>query len=178
ISSNMFRQIASRTIAPLSARVSPNARYLSYSRVNLSVVDTAKDILHKANKKTGEVLANTIDTTEKVTPSGEQVKDAATNAASAANQKAGDVLADGIEKAEDISHKAKQTATDANLGEKAKDAAQSAQQFSHKAKETTIDMKDHANAKKKVLENARGYENLQDKGSKVETEQNRPDDAV
>lgn len=148
----MLRSVRSLTIAPrlpLAARVP--SRCLSSTRANNSIMDTAKDMLDKANKKTGEVLASTIENTEKVATNPEQMKEAATDAASTVNQKTGKVLADGIEKAEEAAGK---------------------------AKEVTKEAKAEAEAKHKVLKNTSGYEDLQDKGKKVESEQNRPDDAV
>lgn len=143
----MFRQITtiSRVTVPRQAAAS---RAFSVSLANRkSVVDTAKDVLDKANKKTGEFLAGTIDKTENAVPTTEDVK----NAAETANKKTGEVLSEGIDKTEDAAHKT-----------------------AGKAQGKVDELK----AQKKVDANTQGYHNLQDKGAKVETEQNRPDDAV
>lgn len=153
-----------------------------------SVVDTAKDVLEKANKKTGEFLAGTIEQTEKVAPTGENLK----LAAEKVNQKTGDVLADGIEKTQlaadsvkDVDVKGAASKVNQKTGdvladgvEKAEGVAGKAKEAASEAKERASDVKDEAQAKAKVNANSAGYENLQDKGSKVESEQNRPDDAV
>ncbi|PVH13964.1 uncharacterized protein CXQ87_002085 [Candidozyma duobushaemuli] len=151
----MFRQLTylSRTAAIPRQTMASRAFTVSLAS-RKSVVDTAKDVLEKANKKTGEFLAGTIEQTEKVAPTGENIK----SAAGKVNQKTGDVLADGVEKAEAAAGKAKEAASE--------------------AKERASDVNEEAQAKAKVNANTAGYDNLQDKGSKVESEQNRPDDAV
>lgn len=151
----MFRQLTylSRTAAIPRQTMASRAFTVSLAS-RKSVVDTAKDVLEKANKKTGEFLAGTIEQTEKVAPTGENIK----LAAGKVNQKTGDVLADGVEKAEAAAGKAKEAASE--------------------AKERASDVNEEAQAKAKVNANTAGYDNLQDKGSKVESEQNRPDDAV
>lgn len=164
-----------------------------------SIVDATKDVLEKANKKTGEFLAGTIETTEKAAPTTETFKLAAEKAnqksgdiladgiekaqhategvkntdikgaAEKVNQKTGDVLADGLEKAEGVAGKAKGAAADA------KDDVQGK---AEEVKDRATEAKDKVHAKAKVEANTAGYNNLQDKGAKVESEQNRPDDAV
>ena len=92
----MFRQIASRNIR--AATQVRSQRFFAATAYRSSVIDTAKDLLNKANKKTGEVLADGIEKTEQVTPTTETVK----NAADKVNKKTGEVLADGIEKTEQV----------------------------------------------------------------------------
>lgn len=118
----MVRQLAaiSRFSLPRQAYAS---RAFSVSLASRkSVVDSAKDVLDKANKKTGEFLAGTINKTEQAAGHAEE---AASDAAQKASLKV-----------------------------------------------------DEVKAQKKVNDNTQGYLNLQDKGAKVESEQNRPDDAV
>lgn len=112
-----FRQIAVSRVA-----VSQPIRPLTYSlTARKSVVDLAKDILEKANKKTGEFLAGTMESAEHAG----NIK----HVAEEANLKTGKVLADGMQKAEDVAHDVKEKVThtkvDADtLAEKAKEGAQ------------------------------------------------------
>lgn len=193
------------------------ARHFAYSAIaRKSIVDTAKDVLDKANKKTGEFLAGTIETTEKVAPTPENLK----TAAEEVNLKTGRILADGIKKAESVTEDVKTTAKDQaesvstkllkdkeelkddasslagklkkdakdkfsdvkegaeNLGEEAKSKADEAK---GKAADLAEDVKGAAQSakeKKRVAQNAEGYKDLQDRGSKLESEQQRPDDGV
>lgn len=132
-------------------RCSRPIRLVHTTSVRYSVVDTAKDVLQKANKKTGEFLASTMETAEKAAPNSasdaaQKVGEAAgkvSEAASDVNKKSGEVLADGMQKVEDA----------------------------------TPGLNDHP-AKKKVDQNTAGYKNLQDKGAKAESEQNRPEDGL
>lgn len=191
----MFRAVATRPIFARTALLQPSRAFAYTPIVKNNVIDTAKDILNKANKKTGEVLASAMETAESVTPTVDGVK----QAASKVNHKTGEVLADGMEKVEevankakhateDVAHKAKHTSAE-DIKEAASDAASKvnkktgealsegmdkAEQAKDKVKETAA----QAEAKMKVEKNAAGYQNLQDKGRKVESEQNRPDDAV
>ncbi|PSK38974.1 hypothetical protein C7M61_002281 [Candidozyma pseudohaemuli] len=185
----MFRQLThlSRTAAIPRQTMASRAFTVSLAS-RKSVVDTAKDVLEKANKKTGEFLAGTIENTEKVAPTGENLK----LAAEKVNQKTGDVLADGIEKTQlaadsvkDVDLKGAASKVNQKTGdvladgvEKAEGVAGKAKEAASEAKERASDVKDEAQAKAKVNANTAGYENLQDKGAKVESEQNRPDDAV
>lgn len=178
----MFRQLAFRQASILrAARPVHPARALTCSvAARKSIVDSAKEVLEKVNKKTGEALASTIETTENVAPTTENVK----QAAETVNKKTGEILADGIEKAEEATSFAKDKAS--NITEDVKDKASDlkedakikAADLKEDAKDKAADLKDEAAAKKKVVENTAGYKNLQDKGSKIESEQNRPDDAV
>ncbi|CAH6721278.1 hypothetical protein CLIB1444_05S07536 [[Candida] jaroonii] len=132
-------------------RCSRPIRLVHTTPVRYSVVDTAKDVLNKANKKTGEFLAGTMETVEQAAPTN--ASDAAQKAGEAAekvsetasevNKKSGEVLADGMQKVEDA----------------------------------TPGLNDHP-AKKKVDKNSAGYKDLQDKGAKAESEQNRPEDGL
>lgn len=124
-------------------------RQITYSRANYSIVGGVKETLEKANKKTGEFLASTMETAEKAAPgSMNEAADKTAEAADKVNKKTGEVLADGIDKAEKAIPNANKPA----------------------------DSVTHATGK--VKENAKGYKDLQDKGSKAETEQARPDDGV
>lgn len=118
-------------------------RHFAATAYRAGVIDSAKDLLSKANKKTGEVLADGMEKAEEVTPTAETVK----SAADKANKKTGEVLADGMEKAEGVAQEAKGAAK--GVKEKAR-----------------------------VNLNHKGYDSLQDKGAKAESEQNRPDDGV
>lgn len=207
----MLRSVISRSSLARVAVLQPS-RSFAYTPVAFKtpVVDTAKEILSKANKKTGEVLASAMETAENATPSVDDVK----YAAEKVNKKTGEVLADGLEavgsaaekakhSAEEVTQKAKEGAED--VAEKAKntsaeDLKDAAADAAHKVNKKTgealsegmdkaEDLKDaakskgqdaaaHVEAKYKVEKNAAGYKDLQDKGRKVESEQNRPDDAV
>lgn len=189
----MFRQLTSLSrTAAVSRHIAPTVSSRAFT-VSLasrkSVVDTAKDVLEKANKKTGEFLAGTIESTEKVAPTGENIK----NAAETVNKKTGDVLADGIEKTEKAASNVKELVdnTDVNVdikgaaekvnkatGEKLSEGIHKAEGAAHQAKDAASNVKEEVHAKAKVEANTKGYQDLQDKGAKVETEQNRPDDAV
>ncbi|EGV61995.1 hypothetical protein PSN45_000709 [Yamadazyma tenuis] len=134
-------------------------RSLHYSRPTYSVVSGVKETLEKANKKTGEFLAATMETAEK-TP--ETVGDVAEKV----NKKTGKVLAEGMEKVQRVAPN--------NLSEAADKA-------NKKTGEVLADGVEKVNAGEhldRVRENAKGYKNLQDKGSKAESEQNRPEDGV
>lgn len=127
-----------------SARV--GVRTFHTTPTNYSIVGSAKEVLQKANKKTGEVLASGMESAEKNAPkmTGEDsMAEGAKDALSKANKKTGEAIASGMETAE--------------------------------KKVPNLNENDH---QKKVRENAKGYDNLQDKGSKAETEQNRPEDGM
>lgn len=161
----MFRQLALRNSNTLRATIrSNNVRLLSSSATNYSVVQTAKDVLLKANKKTGEFLAGGMDAAEKATPSASNV----TDAASKINKKTGEVLADGMEKVQQATPEVDSVSDAASklnkkTGEVLADGMQKVENVKHK---------------RRVNQHHKGYESLQDKGSKTESEQNRPDDAV
>ena len=169
----MFRQIASRNIR--AATQVRSQRFFAATAYRSSVIDTAKDLLNKANKKTGEVLADGIEKTEQVTPTTETVK----NAADKVNKKTGEVLADGIEKTEDaIPSKGEVKNAAENAADKAKKTADNAADKAKGAAGEVSESAKHAAEKERIRQNHKGYEDLKDKGSKAETEQNRPDDAV
>lgn len=192
----MIRQLGLRQIAlARQAIVAQPTRSFTYSiTARKSIVDTAKDVLDKANKKTGEFLAGTIETTENVVPSTENVKQAAEEV----NKKTGEVLADGIQKAENVTEDVKKTASRAtddaeNLADKAKYAAEEvkgkaadlAEEAEFEVKETAHDIREKTDGltedsreRKRVAQNAEGYKNLQDKGAKLESEQLRADDGI
>lgn len=195
----MLRQFIARPTIRARVPISQPARCFSTTLpMNKGVVDAAKDVLEKANKVTGEILAGAIETTEKVAPTPDNIKDAAETV----NRKTGEVLADGIEKAEeakdfakdkagdiandaegtakDLKHKAKGKAAELKdqASDKAGELKDQAGELKDQAADKAGDLKDEAHAKKRVLENTSGYKDLQDKGSKIESEQNRPDDAV
>lgn len=96
-----------------------------------------------------------------------------------ANKATGKVLADGMEAAEKVAPTAS-TVKDAaekahkKTGEVLADGMEEVEKHAPNAKSSG----EVHDAKKKVQKNAEGYLNLQDKGSKAESEQNRPDDAV
>ncbi|QRG37744.1 hypothetical protein FDK38_002125 [Candidozyma auris] len=213
----MFRQLTVLSRSAAVSRVTGPATVSRAFSVSIasrkSVVDTAKEVLDKANKKTGEFLASTLESSEKISPSGENIK----KAAKTVNQKTGDVLADGLEKTEEIAHKAasktsaatdkvKESVENTDIKVDARKAAEhikgKAGEAAHKAKETAADVKDevhekaqdhvenakekasdlkgevHAKARVHANTSGQGYEDLQKKGSKIEVEQNRPDDGV
>lgn len=194
----MFRQVIARNIRTQVR----SQRYFAATAYRGSVIDTAKDLLNKANKKTGEVLADGIDKTEKVVPNAETVK----NAADKVNKKTGEVLAEGIEKTEKVVRNAdtvKNAAGKVNkkTGEvladgiektekvvpnsgQVKDAADKVNKKTGQVLADGIDAAENVaesgstSQKERIRKNHAGYQNLQDKGSKAETEQNRPDDAL
>lgn len=186
----MIRQLAFRQTTALRAGLVPATRYISTTPARYSIIGSAKDVLHKANKKigevaaegiektqhatphsvgdaaekvnkkTGEVLAEGIEKTQKVTP------DSVGDAAQKVNKKTGEVLAEGIDKT--------QRATPDDVGE----AVQKVNNKTGEALAEGIEKTQHGKERIRVSQNAKGYDSLQDKGSKTETEQNRPDDAV
>ncbi|KAK6199936.1 uncharacterized protein RJT21DRAFT_120835 [Scheffersomyces amazonensis] len=123
-----------------------------------SILDTAKGALDKLNKGAGKLAADGLDITEKATKStGEGVNEVNKKTAETlqkVNKKTGKVLADGIEVIEEASERIKD------------------------AKDQTFGKPEHKEARKRVKEHHKGYKDLQDKGRKTESEQNRPDDAV
>ncbi|CUM49500.1 unnamed protein product [Debaryomyces tyrocola] len=186
IALNMIRQLAFRQTTALRAGLVPATRYISTTPARYSIIGSAKEVLHKANKKigevaaegiektqhapdsvgnvakkvnkkTGEVLAEGIDKTQKVTPHG--VGDAAHKV----NKKTGEVLAEGIDKT--------QKATPSNIGAEA-------EKVDGEMADGIKKKQQQAEEKLRVSKNTKGYDSLQDKGSKAESEQNRPDDAV
>lgn len=161
----MFRQLALQQSRTVRASVKANnLRLFSSTSANLSVVQAAKDALLKANKKTGEILAGGMDAAEKATPTGENIADTA----SKINKKTGEVLADGMEKVQQA------TPDVDSVG----DAASKLNKKTGEVLADGMSKVEHVQHKQRVNENTKGYESLQDKGSKAESEQNRPDDAV
>lgn len=172
----MFRQALYRL--PASA-----SRQFSSTIASRSVVGKTKQILNDANQKVGKVLADSMDTVEKAAENAPTPKEAL----DATNKKVGKVLADGLETAEETVASGKETAEKVanKAGDKAEDTIASgketAQKVANKAGEKAEDIANTALAveqRARVKENHQGYSSLQDKGSKVETEQQRPDDAV
>ena len=156
----MIRQLAFRQTTALRAGLVPATRYISTTPARYSIIGSAKDVLHKANKKIGEVAAEGIEKTQHATP--HSVGDAAQKV----NKKTGEVLAEGIEKT--------QKATPDSVG----DAAQKVNKKTGEVLAEGIEKTQQGKERLRVSQNAKGYDSLQDKGSKTETEQNRPDDAV
>ncbi|KAH3661604.1 hypothetical protein OGAPHI_006452 [Ogataea philodendri] len=87
------------------------------------------------------------------------------------NLKVGQTLASGLGKAEE----AAQTASEAT-GKVSEQVSEKASKAKDDLSNLTKDAKDAAN--REVKENIKGYDSLQDKGSNVEREQQRPDDGV
>ena len=111
---------------------SRGSRMLAYSAPRASVIDSAKQLFEKANKKVGEAAALGLD--KSTLNTGQNV----TQAAKDVDKKAGETVAEGI----------------------------------HDAQASM------PNQKARVYKNTKGYDSLADKGKKVESEQNRADDAV
>lgn len=161
----MIRQLGLRQTTSLRTMVVPQVRMISTTPVRGSVIDTAKNVLHKANKKIGEVAAEGIDKTQHAAPHAQDVGEAADKV----NKKTGEVLADGI-------NKAQKAAPDVDS------VGDAAQKVNKKTGEVLADGIGKAqkvvpeNQRSRVHKNYEGYQNLQDKGSKAETEQKRPDD--
>ncbi|CAH2355903.1 hypothetical protein CLIB1423_38S00166 [[Candida] railenensis] len=189
----MYRALALRQLHSniTRAALAPQVRNIATTRVlQKSIIDSAKDTLSTLNKKTGEVLAGGMEKAEEAVPDV-----SVSEALNKANKKTGEVLADGMEKAEKIvpgsKKEAKDVAEDAKekVQEYSEDAKEKVQEYSSKANKKTgevlsdglekaEDAKERVEAKAKVVKNSSGYKDLQDKGKKVESEQNRPDDAV
>ena len=105
---------------------------LAYSAPRASVIDSAKLLFEKANKKVGEAAALGLD--KSTLKTGQNV----TQAVKDVDKKAGETVAEGI----------------------------------HDAQASM------PNQKARVYKTTKGYDSLADKGKKVESEQNRADDAV
>ena len=159
IALNMIRQLAFRQTTALRAGLVPATRYISTTPARYSIIGSAKDVLHKANKKIGEVAAEGI---EKTQHAPENVGDAAQKV----NKKTGEVLAEGIDKT--------QKASPESVG----DAAQKVNKKTGEVLADGIEKTEQTEERLRVSKNAKGYDSLQDKGKKAESEQNRPDDAV
>ena len=112
--------------------VSKGSRMLSCSASRSSVLDSAKELFQKANKKVGEAAALGLD---KSSLKGAQDL---SQAAKEVDKKTGVTIAEGIHN------------TQASM----------------------------PSEKSRVHKTTKGYESLADKGQKVESEQNRADDAV
>lgn len=105
------------------------------------------------------------------------VIDSAKEALKKANKKIGEVAAGGIEKTQEMTPNAE------NVTEATKETAHKVNKKTGEVLAEGLDkaekMKPELHSeKRRVQENAKGYTDLQDKGSKTESEQNRPDDAV
>ncbi|KAI5949798.1 hypothetical protein KGF57_004621 [Candida theae] len=136
-----------------------------------SAAETVKSAADTVNKKTGKVLADTIDSAQKtVNPS--DLADKAKSAADSVNKKTGEVLADGIETAQQAV-KTNGSKHD-DIAEKARETVENAAELSY---EKRIELEE-AEGREEVRENIKGYASLQDKGRKAPIEQNRPDDAM
>ncbi len=180
----MIRQIAFRQTTALKAGLLPATRYISTTPARYSIIGSAKDVLHKANKKIGEVAAEGIEKTQHATP--HSVGDAAGKV----NKKTGEVLAEGIEKTQKVTPDSVGDAAqkvNKKTGEVLAEGIDKAQKVTPSNVGAAAEKVDGELGGKKTLQteeqlrvskNAKGYESLQDKGSKTETEQNRPDDAV
>ncbi|KAG7820029.1 hypothetical protein KL928_001466 [Ogataea angusta] len=117
------------------------------------VVDSTKEVLKDINLKVGKTLASGLDKAEDV---AETVKEEV----STVKDKAAD-------KKDDLSQKASEK------------AAQTKQDVSQEAAEMKDSLHSNKeNVKREVKENFKGYDSLQDKGSNIEREQQRPDDGV
>ncbi|KAG7935811.1 hypothetical protein KL934_002370 [Ogataea polymorpha] len=147
----MYRT-ALRTVRTVRTVRPANALMIQH-RYRGGVVDSTKEVLKDINLKVGKTLASGLDKAEDV---AETVKDEVSTVK--------DKVAD---KKDDLSQKA---------SEKASQAKQDASQEAAELKETFQSNKE--NVKREVKENFKGYESLQDKGSKIEREQQRPDDGV
>ncbi|CCE80402.1 Piso0_003518 [Millerozyma farinosa CBS 7064] len=104
------------------------------------------------------------------------VIDSAKEALKKANKKIGEAAAGGIEKTQEMTPNAEK------VTEATKETAHKANKKTGEVLAEGLDkaekLKPELNSeKRRVKENAKGYNDLQDKGSKAETEQNRPDDA-
>lgn len=222
----MIRQTALRQLTLARVRAPQlTAHQPILAAKNYSVLGTAKEVLSKANKKSGEVLAEGMEKVEQVTPTSETITRAAHNV----NKKTGEILANGMEKVEplipghggakqagekvadaaktvkdktnevlaDGKKKAEEAVPGKNdlkqAGKKAKknvkqagdeiaDAADTANKKAGDVLANGMDKAkgavDEAEAKQRVKQNTKGYKDLQDKGSKVESEQSRPEDGV
>ncbi|KAG7872500.1 hypothetical protein KL938_005324 [Ogataea parapolymorpha] len=142
-----------RTALRTVRTVRPANRLMIQQRYRGGVVDSTKEVLKDINLKVGKTLASGLDKAEDV---AETVKEEVSTVK--------DKVAD---KKDDLSQKA---------SEKASQAKQDASQEAAELKETLQSNKD--NVKREVKENFKGYDSLQDKGSKIEREQQRPDDGV
>lgn len=175
----MFRQALYRVPALTT-------RQFSSSIASRSVVGKTKEILNDANQKVGKVLADSMDTVEKATENVPNPKEAL----DITNKKVGKVLADGLETAEsaaktvsDNAPEPKEALDKANkkAGETIASGKEKAEELASKVGEKTEDVAETVLAAKeraRVEKNHEGYSSLADKGSKVELEQQRPDDAV
>lgn len=161
-------------------------RQFSTSIASRSVVGKTKQILNDANEKVGKVLANGMDNVEKAADSVPNPKEAL----DITNKTVGKVLADGLEGAEAAAKTVSQKVPDpkdaldkANkrAGETIAGGLDAAETAIGKAEEKTEEFTNSAlgaEQRARVEKNYAGYSSLEDKGSKVELEQQRPDDAV
>lgn len=113
------------------------------------------------------------------TPARYSILGSAKDALLKANKKIGEVAAEGIDKTQKAEHSVEDAVH--NIGKKTGQAADTVNKKTGEVLAEGIDKTQKAmpnEAKRRVSNNAEGYKNLQDKGSKAESEQNRPDDAV
>ncbi|RKP29249.1 hypothetical protein METBISCDRAFT_3530, partial [Metschnikowia bicuspidata] len=99
------------------------------------------------------------------------VIDTAKDILKTANKTRGEVLASAMESAEQVTPLPK-------MSRRQPHDRQGGVEKADEAKDKVKDGTNHAEAKMKVEKNTLGYRDLQDKGSRVESEQNRPNDAV
>lgn len=167
---------------------------LKLGRVAAKEIEVAETVAHKtaegakfaaeeaklaadiANKTTGKVLVEGIELGEKVVHGAEAAAHFAEEEAEILNKKTGKILVEGIELGEKVVHGAEAAAhlaeeeaalLNKKTGKILADGIEIAQIIKHRH-----------DAISKVKANKRGYASLQDKGAKVETEQNRPDDGL
>ncbi|EGW33827.1 uncharacterized protein SPAPADRAFT_59185 [Spathaspora passalidarum NRRL Y-27907] len=138
-----------------------------------SVLQQVKGGLSWANIKIGKAAAKDIEIAERAAQatvhSAETAGNVAKTAASTLNKTTGKVLAGGIEVAEEAVHEIQHAEEVLNKGggKVLAEGIDLAQTWKH-----------HHDAVARVRQNKKGYTTLQEKGAKVETEQNRPDDGL
>ncbi|RLV91554.1 hypothetical protein JA1_003757 [Spathaspora sp. JA1] len=138
-----------------------------------SIVQSVKSGLSWANLKFGKAAAKDIELAERAASAtahgAETAAHAAQSVASTLNKTTGKVLAGGIEVAEEVVHEIERDAEVLNKegGKVLAEGIDLAQTWKH-----------HHDAVAKVRKNKKGYVSLQEKGSKAESEQNRPDDGM
>ncbi|CDK25055.1 unnamed protein product [Kuraishia capsulata CBS 1993] len=146
-----------RTARPSAMLLRTN---VSQIRGKQSIVDSAKETLDNLNKKIGKAAAAGLESAEHV---AHKTSDAASEVASKAQEHGANAEKSVKEAASDVASKAEEGR------ESFKDAASAT---ANAANGFTNEHTDN------VKNNFKGYSSLQDKGSKVESEQNRADDAV
>lgn len=109
------------------------------------------------------------------TAANNSIIDATKSVLEKANKATGKVLADSMEAAEKVTP----TTSDVkNAAEKVNKKTGEVLADGMEKVEKVAPVGNTSEAKKRVQQNTKGYRNLQDKGNKAESEQNRPDDAV